>query len=348
MNVPKARKLSSGTWFIQLRLGGESIPVSGPTEKAVTREAERIKAEYRAGAREQKKPLKSDYKNFTVRQTIEHYISTRPADTSPATLRGYDIIAAHRWQCITGRKLFSIKPGEWQGIIDAEAVLWAPKTLHNAWGLLKEAAGAVGYTMPPVNLPKKRLTKEILFLEPEQISVFVRAITPTKYAVGGLLALCSARLSEILAIDWANIPVNPDFVPVRGAVVQGRDNKMVKKADNKTEASARNIPVYIPELREVLERDRKESGPVSVSGGRLRDGINRVCEQNGLPRVGLHGLRHSFASLCYHLNVPERITMEIGGWSDIRTVHRIYTHLAKSDINRYKAALGGFFVSKSS
>lgn len=59
MNVPKARKLASGTWFIQLRLGGESIPVSGATEKAVTREAERIKAEYRAGAREQKSRLKA-------------------------------------------------------------------------------------------------------------------------------------------------------------------------------------------------------------------------------------------------------------------------------------------------
>lgn len=348
MNVPKARKLASGTWFIQLRLGGESIPVSGATEKAVTREAMRIKAEYRAGMREQKKPLKSDYKDFTVDQAMKHYISTRPAETSPATLRGYDIIAAHRWQRIAGRKLFAIKPDEWQGIIDAEAALWAPKTLHNAWGLLKEAASAVGYKIPPVTLPKKRRSKEIVFLEPEQIPVFVKAIAPTKYAVGALLALCSARLSEILAIDWVDVPVSPDFIPVRGAVVQGRDNKMVKKDDNKTEASMRNIPVYIPELREVLERDRKETGSVSVSGGRLRDGINRVCEQSGLPLVGVHGLRHSFASLCYHLNVPERITMEIGGWSDINTVHRIYTHLAKSDISRYRDALGGFFVSKNS
>lgn len=124
-------------------------------------------------------------------------------------------------------------------------------------GLLKEAANAVGYTMPPVNLPKKRRAKEILFLEPEQIPVFVQTITPTKYAVGALLALCLVRLSEILAIDWADVPANPDFVPVRGAVVQGCDNKMVKKEGNKTEASTRNIPVYIPELREVLERDRK-------------------------------------------------------------------------------------------
>lgn len=234
-----------------------------------------------------------------------------------------------------------------QGIIDAEAALWAPKTLYNAWGLLKEAASAVGYKMPPVALPKKRRSKEIAFLEPEQIPVFVKAIAPTKYAVGALLALCSARLSEILAIDWADVPVNPDFIPVRGAVVQGRDNKMVKKDDNKTEASMRNIPVYIPELREVLERDRKETGSVSVSGGRLRDGINRVCEQSGLPLVGVHGLRHSFASLCYHLRVPEQIAMEIGGWSDAGTMRRIYTHIAQSDFERYRGELAAYFANEN-
>ena len=31
MKVPEPRKLKSGTWFIQMRLGGESIPVSAPT-----------------------------------------------------------------------------------------------------------------------------------------------------------------------------------------------------------------------------------------------------------------------------------------------------------------------------
>ncbi len=91
---------------------------------------------------------------------MKHYISTRTAETRPASLGGYDIIAAHRWRRIAGRKLFSIKPDEWQGIIDDEAALWASKTLYNAWGLLKEAAGAVGYTMPPVNLPKKRRAKK--------------------------------------------------------------------------------------------------------------------------------------------------------------------------------------------
>ena len=56
MKVPKARKLSSGKWFIQLRLGGESIPVTAGTEKECTRQAQAVKAEYLVGKRAPKKP----------------------------------------------------------------------------------------------------------------------------------------------------------------------------------------------------------------------------------------------------------------------------------------------------
>ena len=31
MKVPKPRKLASGTWFVQMRLDGESVPVSAAT-----------------------------------------------------------------------------------------------------------------------------------------------------------------------------------------------------------------------------------------------------------------------------------------------------------------------------
>ena len=61
--------------------------------------------------------------------------------------------------------------------------------------------------------------------------------------------------------------------------------------------------------------------------------INKLCEKNGLPQVGVHGLRHSFASLAYHLGWSELTTMREGGWSNPDTVHRIYTHLAAQDAN---------------
>lgn len=71
--------------------------------------------------------------------------------------------------------------------------------------------------------------------------------------------------------------------------------------------------------------------------------INRVCRENDLPEVGLHGLRHSFASLAYHLQIPEMIAAEIGGWNDLSTMHKIYTHLAQKDIEKRSRDFSDYF-----
>jgi len=98
------------------------------------------------------------------------------------------------------------------------------------------------------------------------------------------------------------------------------------------------------ELYDALKREEEPTGlVVKCSPDTIRGQVNRVCEKNGLPLVGVHGLRHSFASLAYHLGVPEKVTMEIGGWSDSQTMRKIYTHIAQSDMKRYEAQFADFF-----
>ena len=65
----------------------------------------------------------------------------------------------------------------------------------------------------------------------------------------------------------------------------------------------------------------------------LREQINSVCKKADLPLVGVHGLRHSFASLAYHLGWSEQTVKVEGGWSNVQTVNNIYTHLAAQDKN---------------
>lgn len=45
MKVPEPRKLPSGSWFIHLRLGGESIPVTSTSKQTCIKEAQAIKFE---------------------------------------------------------------------------------------------------------------------------------------------------------------------------------------------------------------------------------------------------------------------------------------------------------------
>ena len=47
LSVPKPRQLPSGNWFIQMRLGGESISITEYTASACIRAAQAIKAEHK-------------------------------------------------------------------------------------------------------------------------------------------------------------------------------------------------------------------------------------------------------------------------------------------------------------
>lgn len=341
MKVPEPRKLPTGKWFIQLRLGGESISVSDFSKKECIRQAQLIKAEHQAGKRQAKEEPKPAAPTLTA--AIDSYIAARSNTLSPVTIRGYRIIQKNRFKAIMQTPVDELT--DWKTIINREAATCAPKTLKNAWGFLRSVLEeATGKYPPDVKLPALP-PPDKPFLTPEQIKIFVGAVKDTKYAIPCLLGLCSLRASEIQALDWKDIPQNPEFIRVAGAVVPDENNRRVKKKQNKNASSTRNVPIMIPELKAALERERKPSGPVmTIHQNSLRYGIKKVTGENGLPDVGIHGLRHSFASLAYHLQIPEKIAMEIGGWSDATTMHKIYTHIAKSDIKRYQTAMTAFYA----
>ena len=96
MKVPEPRKLTSGKWFIQLRLGGESISVSNFDKNACIREARAIKAEYQIGKRAPKAAPEAP----TLNAAIDAYIKARENVLSPSTIRGYHEIQRNRfrWQ----------------------------------------------------------------------------------------------------------------------------------------------------------------------------------------------------------------------------------------------------------
>lgn len=135
----------------------------------------------------------------------------------------------------------------------------------------------------------------------------------------------------MLSVRWENVDLKNKTIKVQGATVRGSTG-LVEKKQNKTKRSRRTIPI-IPPLFTALEAAECKGGKVVTMGGdtALKQ-VNKICRENGLPEVGLHGLRHSFASLAYHLGIPEMIAAEIGGWDDLGTMHKIYTHLGQNDI----------------
>ena len=337
IKVPKPRQLASGSWFIQMRLGGVSVPVNAHSEAECIRLATAIKTEYMSGKRKFTPALE-----LTLREAIESYINSKSNVLSPSTLRGYNIIKKHRFDKHMGTKLKEIR--DWQSIVNDEASLASAKTVANAWGLV---AATLHFHNIPFDEPSLPMIprSERPWLDYEQIEVFIKTIRGNKYELPALLALSSCRCSEILGIRSSNIDLENECITIRETIVPDSDNKWVIKTTAKNNTSQRSVPILIPRLRRLLEIiPNDNSFIVTCRAPTLFRNINKVCSHAGLPLVGVHGLRHSFASLCYHLNIPEEMCMSYGGWSNRNTLHRIYTHLAEKDKQKWNESIRTFYA----
>ena len=229
----------------------------------------------------------------------------------------------------------------WQALVNAESKLCSAKTLKSAYMFICSVLRENGVTPPRVKLPQV-VSNTRPFLDPEQIASFLTAVRGQNCEMAALLALHSLRRSELLSVEKANVDLSAGTINVRGAVVPNERNQYVKKKTNKNVSSARIVPIMIPRLAELVAA--APEGPlVTIHPECIGRSINRICEKNQLPRVCVHGLRHSFASLAYHLELSEKEAMEIGGWSDHTTMHKIYTHISQNDKKKAANKMAEFY-----
>lgn len=323
VTVPRPTVTPSGRYRGRVMVHGSRVWITEDTEAAYYVRAKAVKAGMLKEAVEPRD---------TLQELIRRFIDDNEAVLSPSTVPAYRSYARNAFQAYMGMKAASIP---WQRAVSEEAGRVAAKTLENEWRLVTAALRYAKITPPDVNLPRA-VKQERAFLDFEQIEVFIGAIRGDPCELAYLLALHSLRLSEILALREIT-----DQIRVRGAMVRGEAGYVVKEL-NKTDLSRRDVPVMIPRVRELPL-------PVTQRDTTLNRHLARICADAGLPVVTLHGLRHSFASLAYHLRWTEKTTMRLGGWSTPDVVHEIYTHLAQQDVDEDVERMRAYYeaVSKS-
>lgn len=100
----------------------------------------------------------------------------------------------------------------------------------------------------------------------------------------------------------------------------------------------------VPRLS-ALVKELKDAGkpyPVHSSPVVLRH-IHDICKKAGITDVTNHGLRHTFACLGYSLGISERALMELGGWDDPTTMHKIYIRVAQRDKDKARNKMAEFY-----
>ena len=155
------------------------------------------------------------------------------------------------------------------------------------------------------------------------------------------------RRSEICGLKWSHVDRENKVITIAEArtAVNGRS---VDKG-TKNRASIRRLGYRgLADMEELMERlwqkrldekARMGSGyqdlgfVVCHSGGQpyqadyLSNRLQRVLKNTDLPRVTLHGLRHSFASIAHSRNVPLFGISKALGHSNTNTTTQIYMHL---------------------
>lgn len=331
IKIPKAKQLPSGSWHIYL--AAEKQPITEATKDLCEAKAKA----FRAGFIEKQRRLPA----VTWSKAIDRYIADRSESLSPETVRGYRVIQRNRFQGIMKKPIST--PVNWQAEINAALSSLSDKSVKNAWGLMTVIMRVNEIPVPRVlfPVPEKR---ERQFLDPQQIIAFCDAAKGDSCEIPMLLGLHSLRMSEIKALRFPeSFDLKNGSILVSGAVVRDEHNKEVFKRRNKTKQSARTIPIMIPRLKELLETHTETGYVVQQATNTVNRHIRAITEKAGLPQITEHCLRHSFASLGYHLNLSEIEVMSMGGWSDSSTVHNIYQHLAQRDRLKAENKMAKFY-----
>lgn len=336
MKIPKPVQEPSGQWYIRLRIKNEL----GKTVSYAVREDTPEKAQAAALAIKSglEKPKQTD-KALTLGKAIDKYIADCEPVRSPATIAGYKSMRRTRFEKYMNTPVELI---DWQKAVNEETRVCSEKTLKNAFSLAKAALGTFDISIK-AKLPTV-VPNEHAYLSPDEMVTFIKAVHGQPFEIPALLAAHGLRRSEIYGLTWKDIDLDKKTISIRGALVIDDDGNKILKKQTKTKNSHRKIDILIDELYYALSNVKDKSGMVcNGHPNSLYKQINTLCAQNGLPLVGVHGLRHSYASLCFCLGIQPLVTMESGGWSDLSVMENNYTHFRAEYTRNKLEKVSSFF-----
>jgi integrase len=193
----------------------------------------------------------------------------------------------------------------------------------------------------------------------EDVSAFLRSVEHDRlYALWALLATTGMRRGEALGLKWDDVDLDECRVMIRrGLVLAGA--KVLESAP-KSAAGARLVVLH-PKTRDALRvhrtqqlEERMAAGPDWEAGSyvftteighylypdRVTKQFGKHVEEAGLPRIRLHDLRHTVATLALTAGVHAKIVQELLGHSSITVTLDTYSHVTPGIHEKAALAIG--------
>lgn len=334
----KAKKLPSGNFRVQVVAGydenGKRI-VKSFTDSEEWRAIKRA-TDYLEDVKNIFNP------NTTVAAAMERYIKSRRNVIEETTIHNYNQVLNLRFKSIMDVKICDLKPIQIQQAINADAEHVSPKTLKNAYGLLKSVLKMYEYdkNLSSIRLPKlKKNIKELPSFE-----TLFAIVKGTSVELPVLLAAwLSLRIGEVLGLQFQDVDMKNKTIRIRRTMVM-TDEGMKVRDGCKTENSVREleIPDYIFHLIQRIPHETESDFLFTMSRKAMYSRFKRLMNRNGID-ITFHDLRHLNASVMLMLGVPDKYAMERGGWATDNILKSVYQQTFSSERKKVDAIIDGYF-----
>lgn len=207
-----------------------------------------------------------------------------------------------------------------------------------------------------VIIPKNKSAEKklkIKYYTKAELQIFLNTINKEKneffkirdYATFRLLAFSGCRIGEVLALNWSDLDFENRELNISKTVTKAKDYNVLEKP--KTMSSNRRIILdekTIYSLKEWKLLQMKYLFKLSFNkpsfiftndennftiNQAVTERFKIYSERAGLPNIGLHGFRHTHASLLFEADANMKEVQERLGHANIKTTMDTYTHMTK-------------------
>ena len=205
-------------------------------------------------------------------------------------------------------------------------------------------------TLPEAN---RKEDSDIEFFTKEERIKIVEEATRTYqdgkhvYRLGWMFVLMlysGMRVGEVCALTWDDIDFSARTINVRKNAVEVRERDedgkshsvLITQNSTKTRSGTRIIPMTekaylaLSELQKITgdcEYIISSSKGKRIRPSRIDRSFHLILDAIGLKRVGVHTLRHTFATMLFHNGCEVKVVSELLGHSNTKITENIYIHV---------------------
>jgi len=343
------RQRADGRWEARIQLSnGTRKSIYGKTRKAIAQELNRL-----IRARDQGLPVAHDERQ-TLAQYVENWLITIKPTIRYRTWKRYGELLRHVTVRLGKTPLAKLTPQQVSQLyaLKLEDGL-APRTVRHLHTVLHHALddalrhGLVQRNVTGLVDPPRAPRHEQQTLRPDEVQRLILAAQDDRLGALVVVAVHTGmRLGELLGLRWQYVDLENHILQVRGSLQRGPKGFVIEEP--KTRASRRAVLLTAAacdalkrhQAQQLLEREAAgplwsandlvfctEVGDPLDGTAVLRGYFYPLLKRAGLPRVRLHDLRHTAATLLLSQGISPKVVASVLGHATTAVTLDIYSHV---------------------